>query len=313
MTYRRLNFEEGPFESLTLLARAVSAQMLRLSDSDGCIRFFQKLDAKGLAKDVGRRLGRHQSDGRVLPRLMKEIVESGMWSWGTDSDGEIVLVPSPFVMTPPKEFASGKRKKKNAVSATLHERSTDASHTLSGRGGDASLTLSRRDDMPKSPKSINSARDNIKIKINKNINKNIINDDWDKREKPPWLRAAKIIKDLFESETQTAWHSMPKHQTELGPLWRWAEQQARITKSNPEHVLSVVVKAWLSDRWVASNGYPLSRLTKEPQSFLLVGKRKPNEKKNDKINALRAEKARLIAARDYDGAQRVADRLSALR
>ena len=84
-------------------------------------------------------------------------------------------------------------------------------------------------------------------------------------------------------------------------------------ESNPEHVLSVVVKAWLSDRWVASNSYPLSRLTKEPQSFLLVGKRKPNEKKNDKINALRAEKARLIAARDYDGAQRVADRLSALR
>ena len=129
MTYRRLNFEEGPFESLTLLARAVSAQMLRLSDSDGCIRFSRSSTPRVWPRmsDAGSVVIKAMAG--FLPRLMKEIVESGMWSWGTDSDGEIVLVPSPFVMTPPRSLraASGRRRmpfqqRFMSVPLTLHIR-----------------------------------------------------------------------------------------------------------------------------------------------------------------------------------------------
>tara|TARA_R110002049_G_scaffold217647_4_gene389072 strand:- start:888 stop:1799 length:912 start_codon:yes stop_codon:yes gene_type:complete len=302
--YRRLEIEEGPLGSMSLLARAICCQMLKLTNRHNVIEFSGELDHKELAKQLAFRMGGTVSDRRMLPRLVKELMEAGAWRWKGRH-----LCASKHVATPPKGG-----------------RESDASHARVERESRTSgeRVVNERRDNPGESKgtttvTIDNDLDNSlgKNKLSNNLpsnNNNQAHDsEWDKREKPPWLRAAKIIKDLFESETQTAWHSMPKHQTELGPLWRWAEQQARITKSNPEHVMSVVVKSWLADRWVASNGYPLSRLTKEPQSFLLVGKRKPKEKKNDQINALRAEKARLMAARDYDGAQRIADRLSTLR
>ena len=296
--YRRLEIEEGPLGSMSLLARAICCQMLKLTNRHNVIEFSGELDHKELAKQLAFRMGGTVSDRRMLPRLVKELMDAGAWRWKGRH-----LCASKHVATPPKGG-----------------RESDASHARverESRTSDKRVVNERRDNPGESKGTTTVTLDKIESRplsrTKENTNIQVHNSDWDKREKPPWLRAAKIIKDLFESETQTAWHSMPKHQTELGPLWRWAEQQARITKSNPEHVLSVVVKSWLADRWVASNGYPLSRLTKEPQSFLLVGKRKPKEKKNDQINALRAEKARLIAARDYDGAQRIADRLSTLR
>ena len=73
--YRRLEIEEGPLGSMSLLARAICCQMLKLTNRHNVIEFSGELDHKELAKQLAFRMGGTVSDRRMLPRLVKELMD----------------------------------------------------------------------------------------------------------------------------------------------------------------------------------------------------------------------------------------------
>ena len=77
--------DEGVLGRCSLLSRALSAQMLRLSDRHGRIQFQNPLPPLQLAKEVAYRLVASRADRRILGRLVEELIEAEAWTWeGSD-------------------------------------------------------------------------------------------------------------------------------------------------------------------------------------------------------------------------------------
>ena len=291
MTYRRLNHDEGPFRSLSMLARAVAGQMLRLSDANGHIEFLKPIAGKELAAEIGKRLGRDRSDSRVLPRLMDEIMSAGMWQWSQD-DGRCTLTPSPWVMTPGKQFKTARRKKTNALSPSSVP--SESSLSTSSVRSESTVIPGGPAKPPKPLRCPPPNVDNNKI------------DSIDRG----WLAAAKIIKSMFEAETGRAWMEHGKQQ-QLTAIWLYAVRQGEMTQRKPEDLLPEIVDRWLKNDWVASNGFPLGNLARQMDKYAAPSKTEKIDR-SEQISILRNKRRELLMADLVEEAERVSDEIRRL-
>ena len=314
--YRRLALDEGVLGRCSLLSRALSAQMLRLSDRHGRIQFQTALPPLQLAKEVAYRLGAGRSDRRIMGRLMEELIEAQAWTW----DGEF-LVAGPFVMEPAKDrgFGTGPKKKpKKPVrlpTTNSRDRSTsgpddwDKSWESFGSGllkrGPSLDTISGTDLDPDPHLDTIRRDEDLVSNLGSNLKKDLgIKIENSPTEKPGWLRAAKLVSDLFEAETDTCWMLHHKHHTDLGQLWDWSEKMAPKRGTTTELMLSATVTRWLRDPWIKDRGWPFATLAKEPQKYATPTKEE-RARTAETIKNLKEKRRRLYMAGMQEESEKV--------
>ena len=303
--YRRLTLREGALEDCSLLCRAVAKQMLVISDRHGRIQFSKPLPNAELAEALKLRLGAHRGDRRTLPRLVDELMKAGAWKW----KGRY-LVASSMVMHPAKrEHPAPKEQPGDAEwegREPVHE--PDTSERLLNTNvrlldtNERLLNTNERLSEDKPMESLNTHDANVSnldTNLVNNINLNVIGDgvpdvvgDFDLE---GWVRASKIVEQVYREATGDLWMSSSRHRGDLISLWEAASKLASERNQTPAQTFEAMVRRWAADPWVQKNGFPFARLAKDPTKF---SSKSPDERKRDAdaMKYLKDKRYRLLMA-----------------
>lgn len=294
--YRRLTLREGAFQDCSLISRAVAKQMLLISDRHGRIEFTRPLEPSELAKHLARRMGASRGDRRILGRVVAELMQAGAWAWR----GRF-LMASPMVMEPSSRLHPGPKWDDTSVPETT-------TNVPEVNASVPEVITSVPDNSDKPVESLNtgvtkitnrgsnlegkepSLGNKLKIKIKEDA-PDVVGDF----EKDDWVRAAKIVSDVYREATGDLWMSTGRHRGDLLELWEAASNLGKERSQSTEEVFSSMVRRWADDPWVQQNGYPFARLVKDPTKF---ASKSPGEKKRDKekIKYLKNKRYQLLMA-----------------